>query len=153
MHEVKKFRNRIIIILLSLLIVFISVGITFVQYSCAKCATNNMEISNNCPCCETNNSESHKKDDCLSCNQSKGNKSQKESCSRIIILKVNTPTIIQQLSIDKPYLSLTCIIANIPPNRHVFNDVYATLHKIFAWRDWHRLISNDFLSIICTLII
>ena len=90
---------------LSAMIVFLSVGVPFVQYSCMKCADVEANAylpgivkggDDACSC----NSTKHK--DCSCCgDHSKGNQSEESNgCSKVNIVKINLPILTSSIHLD-----------------------------------------------------
>ncbi len=150
---------------LSLLIIYMGVGIPVVQYRCMKCMDIDkhvallsiVEVSDSkctCGCADGNNkcSCAVKKDVCCCGDETEGENPKAANCSQVRIEKLSLPTLAASIHLD----DIISPIIDLFFNSFIIDaDLYASfcVREDFADDSMYRRQSQDYLHIICTLLI
>lgn len=166
----KKCQNILIFAFLSLLIVYLGVGIPVIQYRCMSCMDMNarstlptiVEIAEGkctCGCADAEKNCLHavQKPCCCSNDIAQGattggEHNSDESCSKVRIEKLNIPTLTSSLHLEPMTLTLT----DFSFYHHIINsELLSAMHEERAYPDtsMHRLRSSQYLHLMCTLLI
>lgn len=166
----KKCQNILIFAFLSLLIVYLGVGIPVIQYRCMSCMDTDsrstllaiVEVAEGectCGCADTEKQClcAPQKPCCCSSDvaqeaATEEGHSSDTPCSKVRIEKLNIPTLTSSLHLEPVTLMLT----DFPFYHHIINsELLSAVHEERSYPDtsMHRLRSSCYLHLMCTLLI
>lgn len=160
---------------LSILIIYMGVGIPFVQYSCATCISTDKvsplivveEFSGN-PCgCGCSDNATSKNDDCAKkkgccCCRNKVSKgitksdsktdNAENSCSKVRIEKINLPTLASRIHLDTVVMPVIDFMSCNLSNSGI-NYSFERLREYYETTPPHNISPRTYINYICTLLI